>query len=341
MPVVPRGEEDPEGVVEADVHELGLAGLADQVLEEEDAEVVGRPLGRQRAHQDGRPQRGQRLHQVRHDVAAVVRLAAEAVAVDRDQDLRLDLREAVDDALRAEVGRTGGPDRAGAGDSEHRHDRLGDVRNVGGDAIPALDAELAQGGGQRSDLAAELLGRDLGPFAALVEGDDRRVRTGRTGEDVLGVVELSAGEPPCARHPALDERRLVGSGGLDAIEAPDRLPEVLELVDRPAPQRPGVVEAQAALPLQPGHEGREVGLSDVVVAGRPQELGGHRDLCPCVARERAEAGAAGSGPAGAPARTPARQGFSAPASAGSRPTTAASGTPSAPRPVSARTRSSS
>ena len=47
-------------------------------------------------------------------LAAVEVLAAVAVAVDREEDLRLDLGEAVDDAGGAEVGRAARPDRADA-----------------------------------------------------------------------------------------------------------------------------------------------------------------------------------------------------------------------------------
>ena len=49
-----------------------------------------------------------------HDRGAVEVLAAVAVAVDREQHLRLDLGEAVDHAARAELGRGARPDRADA-----------------------------------------------------------------------------------------------------------------------------------------------------------------------------------------------------------------------------------
>ena len=64
-----------------------------------------------------------------------MRLAAVAVAVDGEQHLRLDLAEAVEHALHAEIGRAGRPDRAEAGGREHRDDRLRHVRHEAGDAV--------------------------------------------------------------------------------------------------------------------------------------------------------------------------------------------------------------
>ena len=74
--------------------------------------------------------RGQRGADRRDLVAAVDRAVAEAVAADRQQHGRLELREAVDDAARAELGRAARPDRAEARRRRERHQRLGDVRQV-------------------------------------------------------------------------------------------------------------------------------------------------------------------------------------------------------------------
>ena len=74
-----------------------------------------------------------------------MRLAGVVVAVDRDQHLGLDLAEAVDDALHAEIGRAGGPHRAEAGGGEHGDDRLGHVGELRGDAVAGPDAA----GGER------------------------------------------------------------------------------------------------------------------------------------------------------------------------------------------------
>ena len=75
--------------------------------------------------------------------AAVEVLAAVAVAVDREEDLRLDLREAVDHRARAELGRGARPDRPQGGRREERDERLGNVRHVCDDTVAAADAERA------------------------------------------------------------------------------------------------------------------------------------------------------------------------------------------------------
>ena len=59
----------------------------------------------------------------------------------RDEDDRLDLAEAVEHALLAEIGRAGRPDRAERGGGQHGGDGLGHVRHHRGDAVALLDAE--------------------------------------------------------------------------------------------------------------------------------------------------------------------------------------------------------
>ena len=99
---------------------------------------------------------------------AVVLLAAVAVAVDGEQDDRLDLLEAVEDAAGAEVGGAGGPDGADGRRGEQRGDGLRDVGQIAADPVAGAYAEGAQLGGERADLAAE-----FGP------ADLRRVRASR------------------------------------------------------------------------------------------------------------------------------------------------------------------
>ena len=79
------------------------------------------------------------------------RLAAVRVAVDGEEDLGLDLGEAVDDRAGAEVGRAGRPDRADRRGGEEADERFGAVREVGGDAVAALDSQGAQAGGECGD----------------------------------------------------------------------------------------------------------------------------------------------------------------------------------------------
>ena len=85
------------------------------------------------------------------------------------------------------------------GGGEEGDDRLGDVRQVGDDAVAALDPEPAQAGGDRGDLGAQLAPAQLVELAQLGGVEDRRLGVVLAGEDVLGVVEAGAGEPLGAR----------------------------------------------------------------------------------------------------------------------------------------------
>ena len=94
-----------------------------------------------------------------------------------------------------------------AGGGEEGDDRLGDVRQVGDDAVAALDPERAQAGGDRGDLGAQLAPAQLVQLAQLGGVQDRRLGVVLAGEDVLGVVEPGAGEPLGARHLAAGQDR--------------------------------------------------------------------------------------------------------------------------------------
>ncbi len=75
--------------------------------------------------------------------ADVVLLAVVPVAVRRDEDDRLDLAEAVEHALFAEVRRAGRPDGADRGGGEHAGDGLRHVGHHRRDAVALLHAERA------------------------------------------------------------------------------------------------------------------------------------------------------------------------------------------------------
>ena len=105
-----------------------------------------------RGSRSARPARRSRRDPI-DDLAAVEVLAAVAVAVDRQQHLRLDLREAVDDRARAELRRRARPDRAQRRGREERRDRLRDVRHVRRHAVALADAERDQPGADPRGLA--------------------------------------------------------------------------------------------------------------------------------------------------------------------------------------------
>src|SRR6185295_14110572 len=83
-------------------------------------------------------------------------LAVVAVAVDAEQHLWLDLREAVGDARGAEVGRAARPDGADRRCRQERDQRLRDVRQIGDHPVTALNAQLAKPGRRRGDLLPEV-----------------------------------------------------------------------------------------------------------------------------------------------------------------------------------------
>ena len=214
------------------------------------------------------PEPGHRLDDRVERLAAVELAAVVAVAADREQHLGLDLREAVDHAARAEVRRAGRPHGAERRGGEERGRRLGDVRHVGDDAVAALDAQRAQAGGDPRDLVAQVAPGDLGVVAVLAARDDRERRVVLVAEHVLGVVDERAREPLRAGH--LPRGQHGRTALADAVAIPDRGPEPLEVLDRPAPQLVVAVEPALA-PV-----GAERGALQQRVGRRPEHRRRHR-----------------------------------------------------------------
>ena len=204
-PVVPGREEDVERVVERDRVELERPGLADQVVPSDRVRqrVVG-SAGVRHVHHV--LERRQRRADLRDLGAAVDRLVAVAVAGDRQQHLGLDDAEAVDHAARPELRRAGGPHRAEARGGQEGHQRLGDVRHVGDDAIAGADAEPAQPGARGANLLAQVGEAQLERVARLRDRQDGDLGEVLVAADhVLGVVERGALET--TRRPASRRRR--------------------------------------------------------------------------------------------------------------------------------------
>ena len=202
-----RRVEDPERVVERHALELSsepspAASSSSHASAPSSAEL-GSPPGTA-----ARPslERRHLALQLGDDVELVEVAPAVAIAVDGEQHLGLDLREAVDDRARAEVRRAARPDRADARDGEERRDRLGDVRHVGDDAV-ARPTPRRAGRRDRRRQRAQLAPRDLVRLAALAGRDDRDARVAAPAEDVLGVIERDVREPARPRHRALGEHR--------------------------------------------------------------------------------------------------------------------------------------
>src|SRR3954471_1052027 len=259
-------------MVEVELLELELAAHLGEGLVPVDG-VVDRPALEVRQHDDVLERRHLR-HERAHDVAAVEVLAAVAVAVDGEQDLRLDLGEAVDHAALAEVGRAARPGGADARAREEGGHCLGDVRDVGDDAVARLDTKLLQTRGDRRRAGAQLAPRPLPEFTQLGRVPERYLVVRPAAEHVLRVVQPRAGEPLGAGHLALGEHSRVRLRRLDLEEVPDRRPELLELVDRPAPQRLviGGVDVAPALVAQPARIAGERRPLAPLVRRLPQRL---------------------------------------------------------------------
>ena len=171
---------------------------------------------------------------------------AVAIPVDREQQLRLDLADAIGDSARAELRRTGGKDGANRRGREQRHQSLGHVRKVGDDPISLFDAEAAKPSRRAADGVGEVRAAPDHVFhAGLRSGDDGRP-AGSAREGGLRVVERGAGKPSPARHPSIREdlARVVAGENLEVVS--NRPPELLDLGHRPGPERPVSVEVEAA-----------------------------------------------------------------------------------------------
>jgi hypothetical protein len=198
---------------------------------------------------------GQALAQLLQDLAAVYVLACVMHAVHGDQRLGRYLLEAVEHGMGAHVGRADAPDGAQAGAGQKGDDGLGNIGQIGRDAVALGDALGAQMQGQGRHLALQLGPAQLALQALLVAADDGRHAGGMgrldMAQHLLHIVHLRAREPLRAGHGVAGQHRAVRRGRLQIEVIPDALPEGIEIAGRPAPQRVIVGEAQAARFTQP------------------------------------------------------------------------------------------
>ena len=197
--------------------------------------------------------------------------AAVAVAVHGEQDSRLDLREPVDDALHAEVGRAARPDGAEARAGVERDDRLDDVGEVRDDPVAGPDARGAE---RRRGPPCRLFELSPGRLAEWTEL--RGVPDGdRVGLPVAirvrRVVEPCPREPARPRHRARVDDAAVGLRRAHAEEVPDRAPERLELGHGPAPEVVVALRANAAGVREPARVVRDRGALDPGRVGLPED----------------------------------------------------------------------
>ena len=199
-----------------------------------------------------RPQRRQELPDGGHLFAAIDELLAVAVAGDRQQNGRLELAQPADHAPRTELGRARCPDGAEARRREEGDERLGDVREIGDDAVAGSDAESLQARARSRDLLTQVAERQLDRPPRLRSGDDRHgVGVLVAAEHVLREVEPRAREPLGPRHLPRPEHPLVRRVRANLEVVPERAPEAFEVADRPAVKLVVAGEVEPALVLQP------------------------------------------------------------------------------------------
>ncbi len=182
---------------------------------------------------DDRAQLGQPRGDRADERQRVDALAVVEVAIRREQHLRLDLPEAIENRVRSEVRRARRPDGADARGREHRDDGFGSIRDESRDAVAAADAERAQACRDTGDLPREIAPAELAALAALVRGHDRGARAMRL-QQVRGEAQRRAFEPARAGHlVAVLEHRRVVRARTDAAKSPDGFPKLRRLRDAP------------------------------------------------------------------------------------------------------------
>ena len=214
-------------------------------------------------------------------VRAVDRLVAVAVAVDGEQDARLDLGEPIDHGAHPELRRARRPDRTEAGGREQRDDRLGDVR--AGRRRPDRRGGR-RGAAGRPDSARRRRAarpRSASTGAARLrapDDDDVVVAPAGQAQGVLRVVEVA--RRGTRSRPASSDRPDRRSGGscVDDLEVvPHRSPEGARLSRRTSARASVVgLEPEAARRVEPGQVAAHPRALADVGGWRPEDVGSGR-----------------------------------------------------------------
>jgi hypothetical protein len=193
------------------------------------------------------------------------------VTVARDQHLRFDLPQAIQDAGRAEIRRARRPDGADRRGGEHRDDGLGDVRQDGRDAIARAHAGGREKGAKRRNVGAQL-GPTHAPARAIFNPRNDCVPLAFAREQVLGEVEPRLREKARFDHRAAGPERRRAAFADDAAEVPDRFPERRRFSDRPRMESGELLEGESALARQPIHVGFQIRSRDALGRRAPEDL---------------------------------------------------------------------
>ena len=115
-------------------------------------------------------------------------LAGAQALVGRDHDVAVAIDQAVGEAVGREAAEHDGVDGPDARAGQHRVGRLGDHRQVDGDAIALLDAQFLERVGHAADFAVQLAVRDLLRLRRIVAFPDDRGLVGAPGEVTVDAV---------------------------------------------------------------------------------------------------------------------------------------------------------
>ena len=217
-------------------------------------------------------QRRQTRRDTLQDVAPVDPLARMDISVLRDQHLRFDLPEAVQNRHMPHVGRTKRPYRTKRGGGQKGDKRLKRVGQNGNHPVALPHAHFTQCGLRRTDPRLKRIPCQHLPSEGFGLQDHRLIRTARRGmaQNLGCEIRLCPRKPVGARHLAFGQN--LGPARDGQIEKPDdRRPEAFQIGDGPFPERVIIREFQSPLGLEPANELRQLRAFGPRGIGFPQD----------------------------------------------------------------------
>ncbi len=212
--------------------------------------------------------------QLRDDLAAVDVLAVPVVAVDRDQDGGLELREPADGALGAEVRRAARPHRADRRSGQAADHRVLGVRQVGADPVAGPHPA------RRSHPAAAATDRRREPYVISRAGrppswthSSATASSSPLRSACCAQFSRAPGEPAGVRHRVGGAHLRPRRGELDLVVVDQGDPEPVHVLDRPRPEGVVVGERPALTRLEPVQVRAQRGVLDPRRRRAPKRVG--------------------------------------------------------------------
>ena len=222
-----RRIEDVERVIEREwLEERAVAGrCGHEFVPADDIADRGDSSAAEVRNEDRPLHRRQRTHDLGDPSRAVMVFPGVRVGVGRDENLWLDLAESIENALRAEVRRTGRPHGAHRRRSERRDDRFGQVRDISRNPVARPDALAAKRRRKCGDCAVELgAGHRADRPIFSLEDDGDAVASVR--QQVVGEVQRGIWEERRAGHPIQIGDNTRSHRAAHAGEVPHQPPEI-------------------------------------------------------------------------------------------------------------------